>query len=190
MMAKKPKQNKPQKKKAPVEEKEGFRGIVRIAGKDVKGETNLQRSLLHVRGISHTVAVAAAKVVQKELSIDPKTRVGDLSEKQVEDIDKILFNLEKYDIPQYVLNRQSDFTSGDNRHIIMNDLIFEVSQDVDREKKLYSWKGYRHTFGQKVRGQRTRNTGRRGMAVGVIRKAIAAAAGAAAAGKPGEKEKK
>ncbi|MDD5712784.1 MAG: 30S ribosomal protein S13, partial [Smithellaceae bacterium] len=72
-------------------------------------------------------------------------------------------------------------------HVIMTDLLFESGQDLDREKKSYSWKGYRHTYGQKVRGQKTRNTGRTGMAVGVLRKAIVAAQGGAPAGgvKPG-----
>ena len=64
----------------------------------------------------------------------------------------------------------------------MNDLIFENTQDIEREKKAYTWKGFRHSYGQKVRGQKTRNTGRTGMAVGVLRKAIVAAQGGAPAG--------
>ena len=122
--------------------------------------------------------MAASKAIQKELSIDPNGRVGDLTEKQVEDIDNVLFNLGKTDLPTFLLNRRNDFASGGDRHVIMNDLIFELTQDIDREKKMFSWKGFRHTFGQKVRGQRTKNTGRHGMAVGVIRKSIVAATGA------------
>jgi small subunit ribosomal protein S13 len=161
-----------------------------------------------VRGISHTLAISAAGVLHNELSIDPKMRVGELSEEQIDKIDKILQNLHEYKIPTYLFNRRSDYLSGDNRHVIMNDLIFENTQDVEREKKLFTWKGYRFSYGQKVRGQRTRNTGRTGMAVGVLRKAIiaaqqaakpgtagapaaggaAAAAPAAAAGKPAEKK--
>jgi len=185
-MAKKAAQEKKVVKKPQKEEKETFRGIVRIAGKDVKGEITLLRSLDAVRGIGHTMAVAAANVIQKELSLSPQLRVGDLTEEQVEKIDKILYSLQDYEIPKFLLNRRSDFVSGTDRHVIMNDLIFENTQDVEREKKIYSWKGYRHTYGQKVRGQRTRNTGRTGMAVGVLRKAIIAAQGGAAAGaKPG-----
>lgn len=58
----------------------------------------------------------------------------------------------------------------------MNDLAFAQRQDIEREKKLYTWKGYRHAYGKKVRGQRTRNTGRKGMALGVLRKTILGAA--------------
>ena len=169
-----------------VEEAESFRGIVRIAGKDVKGQVTLQRALTAVRGIGHTLAMAASHIVQKELSIDPKSRVGDLTEVQIEDIDRVLYTLHDHGVPKYLMNRRTDFSSGTDRHVIMNDLIFENTQDVEREKKAFSWIGFRHTFGQKVRGQKTRNTGRTGMAVGVLRKAIIAAQGGAAAGaKPG-----
>ena len=170
-------------KKPVKEEKETFRGIVRIAGKDVKGQVTLIRSLDAVRGIGHTIASAAARVIEKELSLKPDMRVGDLTEEQVEKIDRILYTLHEFDsVPKFLLNRRSDFLTATDRHVIMNDLIFENTQDLEREKKIYSWKGYRHTYGQKVRGQRTRNTGRTGMAVGVLRKAIIAAQGGAAAG--------
>ena len=174
-------------KKPQVEEKETFRGIIRIAGKDVKGQVTLLRSLDAVRGVGHTMAAAAARVIEKELSLKSDMRVGDLTEEQVEKIDKILYSLHEHpDVPKFLLNRRSDFLTGTDRHVIMNDLIFENTQDIEREKKMYTWIGYRHTYGQKVRGQRTRNTGRTGMAVGVLRKAIIAAQGGAVAGaKPG-----
>lgn len=183
---KEPKKAAPPKKPIKVE-KENFRGIVRIAGKDVSGEVPLSRALSRVRGIGHTLAVSASVTLHQELSIDPKIRVGELTEEQIEKIDHVLQNLHEYKIPAYLLNRRSDFESGKNRHIIMNDLIFDTTQDVERDKKLYTWRGYRHSYSQKVRGQRTRNTGRTGMAVGVLRKAIVAAQAAAKApaGAPG-----
>lgn len=178
------KEKKPTAKKAAAApkpaEKENFRGIVRIAGKDVTGETKLQRALKRVRGISHTLTISAALAIKKELSIDPSTRVGELSDEQIENIDKVLGSLHTYGVPAFLLNRRGDFESGKNIHAIMNDLIFHNTQDIERDKKAYTWRGYRHAYGQKVRGQKTRNTGRTGMAVGVLRKTIAAAAGAAA----------
>ena len=166
----------PQAPKKPMKvEKESFRGIVRIAGKDMKGEVPLRMALLRVRGIGHTISAAVSEVIHRELSISPKERVGDLTELQIEKIDAILQTVHSYNLPHYLLNRRGDYRSGTDRHIIMNDLIFETTQDVEREKKLYTWKGFRHSYGQKVRGQRTRNTGRTGMAVGVLRKSIIAA---------------
>jgi small subunit ribosomal protein S13 len=175
----------PVQKKAPVApkvpEKENFRGIIRIAGKDIKGEVELQRALSRVRGIGHTMAISAARAIQMELSLDPKMKVGELTDAQIESLDKVLQSLQDYKVMPFLFNRRGDFNSGKDRHVIMNDLIFENTQDIDRDKKMYTWRGYRHTYGAKVRGQRTRNTGRTGMAVGVLRKSIAGAVPAAAA---------
>ena len=57
--------------------------------------------------------------------------------------------------------------TGKNVHIIGSDMTLAIRNDIEREKTTNSWKGYRHTFGLKVRGQRTRCTGRKGGAVGV-----------------------
>ena len=57
--------------------------------------------------------------------------------------------------------------TGSDRHLITSDLDFMISNDIDREKTIMSWRGYRHMFGLRVRGQCTRTTGRKGGAVGV-----------------------
>lgn len=181
-----PKKKAEIKKEGPKEEKmpaAGKRGIVRIAGKDIKGHLTLKRGLLQIKGIGHTVVVAASNIIVEQLGLPNNAiRVGDLSDEQIEKIDGILYNLDRHAIPVQIRNRRKDYISGEDKHLIMNDLIFATTQDVEREKKEYSWRGYRHAYGQKVRGQRTRNTGRKGMAVGVLRKTILAAQGAAKAG--------
>lgn len=98
------KESKPAKKpekRVPLkgDESEGFRGIVRIAGKDIKGHVPLKRSFLRVRGISHGLANSAASVVRSELGISPDMKVGELTDEQIEKIDKILFNLENHNTP-------------------------------------------------------------------------------------------
>jgi len=165
---------KPERKVPKEEDREGYRGIVRLAGKDMRGHLLLKRSLIRISGLSHGLVSSVAKVIHSELGIPPDMKVGELTDEQIEKIDKILFNVGEHKIPKFMLNRRSDFDAGSDRHVIMNDLIFSTSQDVERMKKEYSWKGYRHAYGQKVRGQKTRNTGRQGMAVGVLRKAIVA----------------
>ncbi|MBI5051216.1 30S ribosomal protein S13 [Candidatus Micrarchaeota archaeon] len=180
--SKKPSHEEPKETK--VEESETFKGIVRLAGKDIRGHVPLRKALMYVRGIGINLSYSVAEVLTNELKIPSNKRIGDLTEQEMEQVDKILFNLAEHSkiIPKYMLNRTSDFLDGTDRHVIMNDLIFAVKQDIEKEKKAYSWVGYRHSYGQKVRGQRTRNTGRTGMAVGVLRKSIV---GAAAAGKEG-----
>jgi len=187
-----PKKKKENKGKPREQEKEaeGLRGIVRLAGKDLSGHLPIKRALLKVRGISHTTARIAANAINSELKISPDTKAGALSDEQIEKVDGILFNLYKYGGPNFIFNRRKDYASNENVHVIMNDLIFSNEQDIEREKRAYSWRGYRHAYGQKTRGQRTRNTGRKGMAVGVLRKSIIAQQKGAAGGKEGGKEKK
>lgn len=202
------KEKKPEVKQAPkkpehkpvkkdiLPQKENFKGIVRLAGKDVPGQVLFKHALSRVRGIGQNLAVSVASVIHSKLGIDPSSQIGDFSDEQIEQIDKILFNLHETNIPKFMFNRQNDPMDGTVRHTIMNDLLFYVKQDIENEKKSYTWKGYRHAYGQKVRGQRTRNTGRTGMAVGVLRKSIiaaqqpqgaAAATAAPAAGAPAAK---
>ncbi len=174
------------KKAAVAATEEGLRGIVRLAGKDVRGGLRLKRALTHVRGIGHSLSGPVADILSRELSLSPDVKVGSFSDEQIEKIDAVLNSLHNYkDIPEYMLNRRKDKDSGKNLHIIMNDLEFANRQDVEGEKKMYTWKGYRHAYGQKVRGQKTRNTGRTGMSLGVLRKTILAAGAAAKAAEGG-----
>jgi small subunit ribosomal protein S13 len=193
-MAKTPPKKKEVKKlqkkkpKEAAEEKEGFRGIVRIAGKDITGHVPLKRALLRVKGIGQSLLNPVSNILAKEMKIDANTKVGELDDAQIEKIDSILFSLHKYGISPFMLNRNRERGSGENKHVIMNDLLFALREDVEYEKKSYSWRGYRHAYGQKVRGQNTRNTGRKGMAVGVLRKSVIAAhKGAKAEGKDKKK---
>jgi small subunit ribosomal protein S13 len=54
-----------------------------------------------------------------------------------------------------------------------SDWLVMIREDIDLMKRIKSYKGVRHEFGYKVRGQRTRSTGRKGAVVGVARKKIA-----------------
>jgi small subunit ribosomal protein S13 len=173
---KKESSKKPQSR-APEKEEEGLRGIIRLAGKDVRGNLPLSRALMSVKGIGQSIRKVVAKAIAKELKVDSEVKVGTFTDAQIEKIDTILANLQKHELPSYLLNRRKDSETGKDVHNIMNDLVFAQRQDVEKEKKLYTWKGYRHAYGQKVRGQRTKNTGRKGMSLGVIRKSQAPASG-------------
>jgi len=159
------------KKKKEVAEEEGVRGIIRLAGKDVRGHIPLKRALLAVKGIGHTTSRTVSKIISKELKVPEDVKVGTFTDAQIEQIDEILAKIQDHGVPSYLLNRRKDSETGKDIHNTMNDLVFSTRQDVEHEKKVYSWKGYRHAYGQKVRGQRTKNTGRGGMSLGVIRKA-------------------
>lgn len=140
-----------------------YRHIVRIAGKDVPGAKKMIIGVSQVRGIGYNFAKAILDV----LKIDHNNNIGFLSESQVEAIEKVMRNPSSINMPSWFLNRRKDIDSGNNLHLITSDIEFNVRNDVEREKNTNSWRGFRHTYGLKVRGQRTRTTGRKGGAVGV-----------------------
>lgn len=157
-----------------------IRGIVRMAGRDLKGQWTLPRSIRSIRGIGVNLGQVMARAILTTLKVGPKTMIGELEEPQVRKVEEILSHPEKFGVPAYMLNRQREFATNETHHLISTDLGFAVKQDVEHEKDSYTWRGYRHAYGQKVRGQHTRSTGRSGMTVGVLRKAVLAKAGAAA----------
>ena len=67
-----------------MEEKPGFKGIVRIAGKDVKGHIKLNKALRFVRGIGSTVSVYVAHIIEQKLGISPMTPVGELGDENID----------------------------------------------------------------------------------------------------------
>jgi small subunit ribosomal protein S13 len=174
--------------------KKEIKGIVRIAGKDIKGEIKLRRALMQVKGIGIPLSTALTKIISSQLKIPKDVMIGELSDEQMDALTGIISNPLKYGVPERMLNRQRDAETSQSAHFIGTDLSFRVKQDITSEKDLNTWKGYRHTYGQKVRGQRSRTTGRTGMSVGVLRKAMLAKAAAARAAEAGgeakEKEKK
>jgi len=140
-----------------------YRHIVRIAGKDVPGAKKMIIGVSQVRGIGYNFAKAILDV----LKIDQNSNIGFLTESQVEQIEKVMKDPSSINIPSWFLNRRKDIDSGENLHLITSDIEFNVRNDIEREKNTNSWRGFRHTYGLKVRGQRTRTTGRKGGAVGV-----------------------
>ena len=158
-----------------------IRGIVRIAGRDLKGELPLERALTRVKGVGERLAVLITDAAAREIGVPRDVYVGELSEEQIGKLEEMMGNPEKYGIPSWMLNRRKDLDTGTDRHLIGTDLVFAMRQDIEREKNINTWIGYRHNYGQKVRGQHTRTTGRKGMTVGVLRKAVLAKQGAATA---------
>ncbi|MFQ5831169.1 MAG: 30S ribosomal protein S13 [Candidatus Thorarchaeota archaeon] len=147
---------------------EDYRHIVRIAGHDIDGQENLLQGLTRVRGIG----LRLSKAILTQLSFDPKDRLGYLTDTQIAKIEKILKDPVSAGMPDWYVNRPRDRTSGRMLHLTGSDLEFAHRSDIDRLKRIRSWRGVRHSLGLKVRGQHTRTTGRGGVAVGVSRKRV------------------
>jgi len=151
-----------------------FRYLVRVKGKDLDGRKKAVAALADLKGVGYNFAQA----VVSGAGIDPKMRFGQLSESQIKDIERVLADTSSLNVPQWAFNRKRDPESGETKQLVGTDLDLALKSDVERERNIQSWRGVRHGLGLKVRGQRTRTTGRKGKTVGV-RKATLQAAQAA-----------
>ena len=161
-----------------------FRHIVRVAGRDLDGTKKLIPAISEIKGVGDSYANAMIS----SLKLDGRSRLGQLSDRQLQQIEAALKDAGSLNLPPWLLNRRKDADSGQNIHRIGSDLDFMIKNDIDREKNVLSWRGVRHSLGLKVRGQRTRTTGRKGRTVGVKKSSLQAAQAAAAAA--GKEEKK
>jgi small subunit ribosomal protein S13 len=145
-----------------------FQYIIRFAGTDIQGTQPVTYALTNVKGIGIKIANA---IIEKS-GVNPETRIGLLSSAEIEELVDIIKNPTKYNIPIWLLNRRKDLETGKDIHLLSSDLVLQTKNDIDQMKKIRSRKGIRHSYGLKVRGQRTRTTGRKGKAMGVKRKEV------------------
>ncbi len=149
-----------------VSEQRQFKYIVRIAGTDINGKLKLVYGLSEIKGIGYTTALAVART----LGLDPFMRTGFLTEQEIRKLEEAVQDLTKLGLPSWLYNRRKDYETGKDRHLITSELLFVARRDIEREIRIQSWRGVRHRVGLKVRGQRTKTTGRLGMTVGVKKK--------------------
>ena len=136
-----------------------------MVGTSVEGHRRLAFGLSQIKGVGRRLAQAIVRLS----GFDPNMRVGLLTEEQIEKLETMIKDPVKYGVPTWMVNRQKDLRTGEYRHISGTDLDLIRKLDVDRMKRTRSWKGIRHMYGLKVRGQRTRTTGRHGLVVGFYR---------------------
>lgn len=133
------------------------------------GTKKLVYALTEIKGIG----IRLANVIIDRANLHPDTRLGFLTDSEVEHIEDLIEKPSENGIPSWFFNRRKDRETGNNLHLISPDIELQVKSDIERMKKTKSWKGYRHSYGLKVRGQRTKTTGRSQKAVGVKKKRIA-----------------
>ncbi|MBS3076410.1 30S ribosomal protein S13 [Candidatus Pacearchaeota archaeon] len=128
--------------------------VVRILSKDVEGKMTLYSGLTKIKGVSWTLSNAVCKL----LNLDKKRKIGSLTPEEIDKISKFLKNPP---IPTYLFNRRDDFETGESKHLTGSDLELQKEFDIKRLKKIKSYKGFRHTSGLPLRGQRTKSNFRR-----------------------------
>jgi small subunit ribosomal protein S13 len=147
-----------------------YRYIVRIMGTDVQGTLKTAYAVAQIKGVSASLSNA----VLKKAGVNPDLRVGLLTDSDVTKIEDVIRDLTNLNIPIWMFNRRKDSDSGKDMHLLSSDLAYKIKTDIDGAKEIRSWRGYRHAYNLKVRGQRTKTTGRAGKALGVKKKTLQA----------------
>ena len=144
---------------------EEIKYFVRVRNTDLDGTKAVYIALTGIKGIGlHT-----SRTITALADVDPRAVLGRLDD---ESVARIAAAVETYteSVPDWMVNRQKDVYTGEVRHLLGTDLTMANDDDVNRMRKMRSYRGIRHETGQKVRGQRTKSTGRTGTTVGVKRK--------------------
>jgi small subunit ribosomal protein S13 len=149
------------------EDGEDIQYFVRIGQTDLDGTKSVERALTDMNGVGRRVA----RIIADKADVDRRDVIGALDE---EKIDEIVDLVQGYadEVPEWLTNHQRDFFTGETTHEVGNDLEMSRRQDINRMKMVDTYRGVRHKRGQKVRGQRTKSTGRTEGTIGVNVEAI------------------
>ncbi|RXE55180.1 30S ribosomal protein S13 [Methanoculleus taiwanensis] len=146
-------------------DEEEIKYFVRIRNTDLDGTKAVQIALTGIKGIGpHT-----SRTISRLAAVDARAIMGKLDDDSVA---RIADAVEAYTatVPPWMVNRPKDIYTGESKHLLGNDLVMMQEEDINRMRKIRCYRGIRHETGQKVRGQRTKSTGRTGTTVGVKRK--------------------
>jgi small subunit ribosomal protein S13 len=108
--------------------------MARIAGVDIPRNKRVEISLTYIYGIGKT----ASQTILEKASVDPNTRVQDLSESEVTQLRQII----------------------DNDYVVEGDLRREVAMNIKRLTEIGCYRGLRHRRHLPVHGQRTKTNAR------------------------------
>lgn len=132
---------------------EDFNLIVRIFGTDIKGRQKTSIGLCKIRGVDKVFSNAVLTVA----GIPKDKLVGKLTESDIKKIEEVIKTPAKFNIPNYLLNRRHDPEKGEDFHMVGADLKLQNDFDIRRMKRIRSYKGLRHSWNLKVRGQRLKS---------------------------------
>ena len=143
-----------------------FKHILRVQNTNINGKQKAPFGLRQIRGVGRRFAMISMKIAQ----IDVAKRSGEINEKEISTVNDIISRPLEYNIPKWFLNRQKDPKEGAWNQLIANQLDTILREDLERMRKSKNHRGLRHFWGIKVRGQKTKSTGRTGKTLGVQRK--------------------
>ena len=91
-----------------------FKHLVRISRKDVDGNKTIEQALTEIKG----VGISLSTTMCRTLDLDSEAQIGYIADEDVLKIEEILENPQKFNIPDWMLNRREDYETG--RHIVVD----------------------------------------------------------------------
>jgi small subunit ribosomal protein S13 len=143
-----------------MEEQKHEERMIRLLSTDIEGKMQIYPALTKIKGISWAMANAICCV----LGFLKNKKIGSLSEDELKKISDFVKNPK---VPKFMLNREKDFNTGEDMHLIGSDLDLKKEFDIKRLKKIKCYRGFRHMLNLPLRGQRTRSNFRKNKAKGV-----------------------
>jgi len=143
-----------------------FQHILRVLNTNLDGKVKVMFALTSIKGVGRRFSNVACKKAE----VDLNKRAGELTAEEVERLVTIVQNPRQFKVPDWMLNRKKDTKDGKFSQVVSNTLDMKLREDLERLKKIRAHRGLRHYWGLRVRGQRTKTTGRKGRTVGVSKK--------------------
>ncbi|MBY6287120.1 30S ribosomal protein S13 [Nanohaloarchaea archaeon] len=143
------------------------REVVRIARTGIDGNKPVRKALTGLKGVGEMYANAVAESMDYN-----NTVIGNLDDEEIDQIEEKIKNPDQLDVPAWLRNRRKDRETGEDLHLIEDDLDLKQEFDIRRLKEINSYKGWRHEIGLPVRGQKTQSSFRSGDKIGVSRARI------------------
>jgi small subunit ribosomal protein S13 len=123
-------------------EDENFNYIVRIANSDIDGQKRTVIGLQSIKGVGKRVA----EIIAKKAGVDPAVKMGSLSDEKVAELESLVTSYVEY-APQWAINRQNDYETGDDMHLLGNDLDLIQKDDINcSSKKWYIMESNRYSW--------------------------------------------
>jgi small subunit ribosomal protein S13 len=151
-------------------QEEDIKYFVRIGTTDLDGTKSVRVALTGIKGVGrHT-----SSVISRMAKVNEYSTLGRLDE---DGVNRLRAAIDQYStkVPAWMTNRPKDVYTGESKHLLGADVAMAKDDDVNMMRKIRCYKGIRHETGQKVRGQRTKSTGRTGSTVGVSKKKVGGA---------------
>ncbi len=164
MLKGKTKESKPEEKKSEKKD-DDFQYIIRLSNTDIDGKKNIVYGLTSIKGIG----VHISHLILEQTGINKNIKIGKLSESQTKELQDAIDNISK-NAPRWMLNHRKDYDTGEDIHLISQEIDMKLRDEINIMKKIRSYRGIRHERGLPVRGQRTRANNRRGLSLGVSKK--------------------